>query len=113
MAAGSLFLVWPGALQAVLFESRFEGREEPLVRVLGMTVAIIGWLYVFGGRSGSNQFVAASVLDRIVLVPIVLIPLAVAGVFPVLMTTFAILDPVLAIVAWILLNRENRATHHE
>ena len=50
-------------------DSAFAGREEALVRVLGMTRAVIGWLYLFGGRSGARQFVAASVLDRVVLVP--------------------------------------------
>lgn len=57
-----------------------------------MTVAIIGWFYVFGGRSGSRQIVAASVVDRIVLVPLVLVPIAVAGVFPALLGVFAVLD---------------------
>jgi hypothetical protein len=73
---------------------------------MGMTVAVIGWLYVFGGRSGGRQVVAASVVDRLVLVPAVLVPLAMAGVFPHLMITFAILDPLLGIGAWLLLSAE-------
>ncbi len=71
-------------------------------------VAVIGWLYLFGGRSGGRQVVAASVLDRIVLVPVVLVPTALAGVFPHLLTSFAILDPVLGLGAWWLLSREER-----
>ena len=50
---------------------------------------------MFGGRSGSRQFVAASVVDRLVFVPAVPVPLAIAGVFPHLLVTFAILDPLL------------------
>jgi hypothetical protein len=73
-----------------------------------MAVAIIGWFYLFGGRSGGRQVVAASVLDRIILVPLVLIPLALAGVFPRLLLTFAVLDPLLGLVAWYLLARERR-----
>jgi hypothetical protein len=108
LASGALLMVWPGALQTLFLESDFVGREAALVRVIGMAVAIIGWLYLFGGRSGGRQFVAASVLDRIILVPLFLIPLALAGVFPRLLLTFAILDPVLALVAGYLLAKERR-----
>lgn len=108
LAAGILLMIWPGALQTLFLESAFVGREAALVRVIGMAVAIIGWLYVFGGRSGGRQVVAASVLDRIILVPLVLIPLALAGVFPRLLLLFAILDPLLGLVAWYLLARERR-----
>lgn len=108
LAAGTLLMIWPGALQTLFLESAFVGREAALVRVIGMAVAIIGWLYVFGGRSGGRQVVAASVLDRIILVPLVLIPLALAGVFPRLLLLFAILDPLLGLVAWYLLARERR-----
>ena len=72
----------------------------------GVTLAVIGWLYFFGGRSGARQMVAASVVDRLVLVPAVLVPLAIAGVFPHLLVTFAILDPTLGIGAWLLLRRK-------
>ncbi len=106
MGAGTLLMIWPGAVQALFLEPEFVGRESALVRILGMTLAIIGWFYFFGGRSGSRQVVAASVIDRIVLVPIVLVPLALSGVFPRLLVAFAILDPVLGVVAWYLLNKE-------
>ena len=109
LSAGGLLIAWPGAVQTLLFGPAFEGREESLIRVLGMAVAIIGWLYVFGGRSGGKQ-VAASVLDRIVLVPLVLVPIALTGVFPTLLVTFAIIDVVLGLVAWYLLAQENRET---
>jgi hypothetical protein len=73
-----------------------------------MTVAIIGWFYLFGGRSGGRQVVAASVLDRIILVPLVLVPIAISGVFPHLLLFFAILDPLLGLVTWYLLAKERR-----
>ena len=109
MGAGMLLLIWPGAVQTLFLDPEFVGRESALVRIVGMTVAIIGWFYFFGGRSGGRQIVAASVLDRIILVPLVLVPLAVAGVFPRLLLTFAILDPVLGLIAWYLLRREQIA----
>jgi hypothetical protein len=42
------------------------------------------------------------VVDRLLFVPAVLVPLAMAGVFPRLLGTFAILDPVLGIGAWVI-----------
>ena len=67
---------------------------------------MIGWLYIFGGRSGARQFIAASVIDRLIFVPAVLIPLAIAGVFPRLFLIFTIVDALLAVGAWALLARE-------
>jgi hypothetical protein len=81
LGAGGLLIVWPGAVQTLLRDPAFVGHEGALFRVIGMAVAVIGWLYVFGGRSGAQQFGPASVLDRVVLVPLVLVPLVIAGRF--------------------------------
>jgi hypothetical protein len=106
LAVGLLLIVWPGVTQTLFRDTAFVGHEEGLMRVIGLTVVVIGWLYVFGGRSGTRQIVAASVIDRLVFVPLVLIPLAIAGVFPHLLVTFAVLDASLAIGAWALLGRK-------
>ena len=106
LALGGLLIVWPGAVQTIFRDAPFAGNESALFRVLGMTVAVIGWLYVFGGRSGTRQFGPASVLDRVILVPLVLVPLVIAGVFPHTLGAFAILDPALGIGAWVLHKRE-------
>ncbi len=111
LASGALLMIWPGAVQTLFRDPDFIGREAALLRVLGMTLAVIGWLYFFGGRSGGRQVVAASVLDRIILVPLVLVPTALAGVFPHTLTVFAILDPALALGAWWLLSRETSSQH--
>jgi hypothetical protein len=103
LACGALLMAWPGVIQAVFRDRAFVGQEEALMRLVGMTLAVIGWLYLFGGRSGARNLIAASVVDRLVLVPAVLVPLAMAGVFPHLLTTFAILDPSLGVGAWLLL----------
>ena len=55
LGAGALLIVWPGAVQTLLRDPAFVGHEGALFRVIGMAVAIIGWLYVFGGRSGARQ----------------------------------------------------------
>ena len=109
---GGLVLIWPGMVQTVFRDTAFVGNEAALIRVMGMTVIVIGWLYLFGGLSGGRRIVAASVLDRVVLVPLVLVPLAIAGVFPHFLLAFAVLDPTLGIGAWLLLSRLNRPEFH-
>jgi hypothetical protein len=106
LIVGIILVVWPGVAQTLFMERSFVGDEGAAIRVIGLTIVVIGWLYLFGGRSGARQFVAASVIDRLLFIPVVLVPLAIAGVFPHLLLTFAILDPSLAIGAWVLLARE-------
>lgn len=106
LALGALLIVWPGAVQTLLMDRDFVGDEGAIFRVLGMAVAVIGWLYVFGGRSGGRQFGPASVLDRVILIPLVLAPLVIAGVFPHTLGAFLILDPSLGIGAWVIHHRE-------
>ena len=105
LAIGALLVVWPGMTQAIFRDRAFVGDEQGLIRVIGMSVVVIGWLYLFGGRSGGRQVVAASVIDRLVFVPVVLVPLAIAGVFPHLLLSFACLDVALSIGAWVILGR--------
>jgi hypothetical protein len=105
LVVGILLIVWPSVTQTLFLEPAFVSHEEGLIRVIGLTVVVIGWLYVFGGRSGARQTVAASVIDRLIFVPAVLVPLAMAGVFPTLLLTFAVLDVLLALGAWIFFAR--------
>jgi hypothetical protein len=105
LGTGVLFILWPGVVQTLFMDAPFVGNEGALFRVVGLLLVVVGWLYLFGGRSGARQAVAASVIDRLLFVPVVLLPLAVAGVFPHLFVALAILEPTLAIGAWILLSR--------
>ncbi len=105
LLSGLVLLLWPDVFQVIYREPPFAGHERSLARVMGMLLAIIGWFYFFGGRTGGRQFVAASVLDRLVLVPLVMVPIAMSGAFPRPLLAFAIIDPVLAIVAWRLLSK--------
>jgi hypothetical protein len=107
MASGALVMSWPESAQVLMRDPDFVGHEAGLVRVLGMCVLVIGWLYFFGGRSGGRQVVAATIFDRIVLVPLVLVPTALAGVIPHTLLMFAVVDPVLAVIAWLLLSRRH------
>jgi hypothetical protein len=106
LVVGVILIVWPGVTQTLFREPAFAGHEQALMRVIGLTVVVIGWLYIFGGRSGARQFIVASVIDRLIFVPAVLIPLAIAGVFPRLFLIFTIVDALLAVGAWALLARE-------
>jgi hypothetical protein len=103
LAVGAILIVWPGVTQTLFREPVFVGHEQALMRVIGLTIVVIGWLYFFGGRTGTRQFIAASVVDRLVFVP------NSAGTCRSVSTpflTFAVLDALLALGAWGLLARE-------
>ena len=72
LGGGVLLIVWPGLTQTLFMERAFVGDEQGLIRVMGLTVVVIGWFYLFGGRSGARQVVAASVVNRLIFVPVVL-----------------------------------------
>ena len=106
LGLGALFILWPGAVQTLFRDAAFAGHEEALFRLIGLTIAVIGWLYLFGGRSGGRQVVAASVLDRWILVPAVAVPVALSGVFPHAVLAFALLDATLALGALVISRRK-------
>ena len=106
MISGMTFLTAPGAVQTIFADPPFAGHDEASVRVVGLLIVTIGWLAMFGGLSGQRQFVAATVVSRILFVPAVLVPLAMAGLFPHALYTFAVLDPARATGAWIYLSRD-------
>jgi hypothetical protein len=109
LAAGVALILWPGLVQVLFRDPHFSGHESGLFRAFGLTTVIIGWHYYFGGRTGGEQVVAAGVIDGLIYVPLVLLPLAFAGVFPHTLIAFTILNVGLAIGAWTLLHEE--ATH--
>lgn len=55
-----------------------------------MTIALIGYFYFFGGRTGQDRFGVATILDRL----LVLVPLVISGeLAPQLGVPFAVFDP--------------------
>jgi hypothetical protein len=106
IGTGVLIIAWPGVVQTLFRDAPFVGDEGGLFRVVGLLLVVVGWFYFFGGRSGARQAVAASVVDRLVFVPLIFFPLAFAGVDPHLLVAFAIIDLLLGIGAWILLRRK-------
>jgi hypothetical protein len=105
LGLGLLLIVWPGQIQTLFGERAFVGDEQGLFRLVGMAVAIIGYYLVVGGRTGSRQATAASVIDRLTIVPLVLLPLTIAGVFPHFMLAIVGVDVSLAISTWVLLHQ--------
>jgi hypothetical protein len=95
LGAGALVLLWPGIVQTIFRDAAFVGNEAALIRVVGMSVMVIGWLYLFGGLSGGRRIVAAGALEgaRSLCVR----TLAIAGVFLHFLLAFALLDPTLGI----------------
>jgi hypothetical protein len=65
-------------------------------------MALFIW-WALGSASVRRRF---SDRQIVLFVPAVLIPLAIAGVFPLLFATFTLLDASLAVGAWVLLARE-------
>jgi hypothetical protein len=105
LVLGAALLIFPQMVQVVFRDAPFVGNEGSLVRVLSMALMVIGWMYLFGGLAGSRRLVVATVIERLTLVPLVLVPLAAGGVFPHFLLATVALDAVLGIGAWILLSR--------
>jgi hypothetical protein len=107
MAIGACIYLAPSAwLERVFFLPPLTPLEQGLLRALGSVAAIIGWFYVMGGRTRAASFCLATVADRL-LVPFLFVPLWALGLGPpVLVFSFAILDPVLAIGAYVIWRKE-------
>ena len=43
LVVGAILIVWPGVTQTLFREPAFAGHEQALMRVIGLTVAVIGW----------------------------------------------------------------------
>jgi hypothetical protein len=104
LGMGLTICALPKLIPMLFFEPTFTGREGGLFRLVGWIMAVVGWFLWIGGRTGARSFVAAGIIARLA-VPLVVIPLAVTGVFPHMMYVFAVLDPVSALVTWRLLSR--------
>ncbi len=105
VAFGLTLLLWPGAAQTLFMAHPYQAGEAGLARALGFTVAVIGYFYVFGARTGATSFGLATVVDR-ALVPLVMIPLALTGAVDAhLALPLGILDPLLGLGALLIWRR--------
>lgn len=89
------------------------GGEPGLLRLAGFSLAVIGWFYLMGGRTGATSFGLATVLNRIVFVPAFLLPLALTDTAdPYVVVPIVVLDLVLglgALAIWLTRVREPRS----
>ena len=106
LATGIAMLFAPASvLVSVFFLDHLVGYEEGLGRTAGMLLAIVGWFYVMGGRSRSESFALATVVDRF-LIPVLLAYLYLRGLPLGIVVPFAILDPLLALGAYVIWRQE-------
>ena len=83
-----------------------EGFDAGLAHALCFAVAVIGFFYVMGGRTGAASFGLATVVDR-ALVPLFLVPLWLGGqVAPAMVLPLVVLDPLLGLGAYLVWRSE-------
>lgn len=105
LVAGASFYAWPGQLQDVLGQPPYVGHEAGLVRVIGFTLAVVGYFYLAGARTRNPVFGIATIFDRL-LVPLFLVPLGVSGAVPwPIAYVISVLDPILGLIAYVLARR--------
>jgi len=101
-----LYLLPASVVIRLFFLEHLTGYEEGLARAVGVTLAVIGWLYLMGGRTGAASFGLSTLPDRL-MIPVLLVPLWLRGLMPLgMVLPFAILDPVLGIGAYVIWRRE-------
>lgn len=111
LCIGAVLYLAPDLVRQLLFMAPFSGREEGYMKLLGAAVAVIGWFYMFGARTRADSFAMATVADRIA-VPVLLLPLYFTGqVEAGLILVFALVDPILALGAYLIWRRQ-RVTQH-
>ncbi|MEC7984308.1 MAG: hypothetical protein VX278_04040 [Myxococcota bacterium] len=86
----------------------YQGQEEGMVRLLGLTLGIIGYFYVFGARTHARSFCLSTVVDRLLVPFLLAFVFLVSDVALMLILPLAVLDPLLAITALFLWYKEER-----
>ncbi len=104
--SGALFLFAPGLLVLVGVMPPFQGQEEGLIRIIGFTLGLIGYFYVFGGRTQHTAFGLSTVLDRLLVPFFILFIYQVSEVALLLVLPLALLDPILGVGAYVLWRRD-------
>ncbi|MCO4746141.1 MAG: hypothetical protein KC912_15195 [Proteobacteria bacterium] len=111
LCVGTAILFMPADwLALALMLDGWQGYEEGWARMIGFTLAVVGWFYVMGGRTGAASFGLATVVDRAI-VPFAMLGLWATGKVAVGMVIgVGILDPLLGLGAYLIWRRETTAT---
>jgi hypothetical protein len=94
LGLGTVLLLIPNVLLGIF---GIPDTNEVWIRILGGVLAALGYLYVEGGRAGSEWFIRASVFSRAG-VAAVLFALVLVRVAPTVITLFGLVD--LAAATW-------------
>ena|ERR1041384_2536800 len=106
MVVGAGLFVAPQSILELQFRVPLRGYESSLSNALGMTLLVIGFFYVMGARTGRASFGLATVVDRS-FVPFLLGSLLLRNlVAPMMVVPFMILDPILALGAFLIWRKE-------
>ena len=84
----------------------YQGQEEALLRFVGMSLGLIGYFYIFGARTNVKSFGLSTIVDRLLVPFLILFVFSVSEINLVLVLPLAILDPTLAVVAYILWKKD-------
>lgn len=102
----AIFTLPADLLATALLLEGWQGYEEGWARIVGFTLAVVGWFYVMGGRTGAASFGLATVVDRAI-VPFAMYGLWATGKVDVGMVAgVGILDPILGLGAYLIWRSE-------
>jgi hypothetical protein len=100
MFLGLWICFYPTFLSSIGLFPEVSGREIGFIQVIGFTLFVIGYFYFFGSRTRKKSFCLATIIDRLILVPIVLGFIVVTDSLEFdFILPFLILDPLLALGA--------------
>ena len=113
--AGMALVLWPGWSCKLLVsiglggsgatgdDFRLSAAEAAMTRLAASLLVGVGWFYIHGGLSKRLHFLAATCLNRAVLVPFLTTLLAILGARMHLCVLFGVLDPVLTMLTYLVL----------
>lgn len=95
MLMGLSFWIWPYALELFGHPALTPATQGP-IRGIGIAVIQIGWFYVWGARTRNVAFSLASVVNRLVFGPVLILPLVYMKLLePTLGIPFVVIDMIL------------------
>jgi hypothetical protein len=106
LSVGFSFLFLPNLQSDLGLVPAFQGQEEGLFRTFGFAVVVIGYLYVFGSRTNARSFGLSTVVDRLLVPLFGLYILQSTQLETMLILPLCVLDPILAIIAFVLWRKD-------
>ena len=109
IATGLLFWLWPYALELFGHPALTPATQGP-IRGIGIAVIQIGWFYIWGARTRNVAFSLASVVNRLLFGPVLILPLVFMKLLePTLGIPFVVIDVVLGLGMFVIWKRGQAA----